>query len=103
MALHSDPSSWLIYDVAIASPNQIPITLQVGLGSLGTAGIPINFDVPHQALLSGKAPSIFSQTGVLENAAAHFSKKYALTIAPTAGSVLGDGYAAVGTISVQWQ
>lgn len=103
MALHSDPSSWLIYDVAIASPNQIPITVQVGLGPLGTAGIPINFDVPHQVMLSGKAPSIFSQTGVLENVAAHFSKKYGLTIAPTAGTVLADGYAAVGTINVQWQ
>jgi len=103
MGLRSDPSSWLIYDVAIASPNQIPITVQVGLGSLGTVGIPVNFDVPHQALLSGKAPSIFSQTGMLQSTAAHLSKKYTFAIGPTTGTVLADGYAAVGTISVQWQ
>jgi hypothetical protein len=58
VTMHSDSSTWLAYDVAVVSPDQVPITLEVGLGSLGTAGFPITLPVPHQALLSGKAPNI---------------------------------------------
>jgi hypothetical protein len=67
MTLRSDQSSWLISDVAITSPNRIPLTVEVGLGPLGTVGIPIRFDVPHQPLFSGNSPSVFSQSGLLES------------------------------------
>ena len=103
LTLHSDASSWLIYDLAVTSPDQIPITVSVGLGQLGSVGIPISFNVPHQALLSGKAPSVFSQSGVLEDPISHSSKKYTFAIAPTAGTVQPDGYAATGKLTVQWQ
>jgi hypothetical protein len=103
LTLHSDQSSWLIYDAAITSPDQIPITVSVGLGQLGSVGIPISFNVPHQPLLSGKAPSVFSQSGLLEVPVSHSSKKYSFAITPTGGSVQGDGYAALGKLSVQWQ
>lgn len=65
---------------------------------------PAAFRRPIRTMASAGIPAPGDhQTGVLENSAAHFSKKYGLTIAPTAGSVLADAYAAVGTIKVQWQ
>jgi hypothetical protein len=103
MNLRSDPSSWLIYDVAVTSPDQIPITVSVGLGQLGSVGIPISFNIPHQALFSGKAPSVFSQSGLLEDPISHLSKKYSFSITPTGGTVQADGYAALGKLAVQWQ
>jgi hypothetical protein len=103
LSLHSDQSSWLIYDLAITAPDQIPITVSVGLGQLGSVGIPINFGVPHQPLVSGKAPSAFGESGLLDNPITHASKKYSFAITPTTGTVQADGYAAVGKLNVQWQ
>lgn len=101
--LHSDQSSWLVYDLAITAPDQIPITVSVGLGQLGSVGIPISFGIPHQALVPGKAPTVFSQSGLLDSPITHSSKKYSFTITPTAGNVQANGYAAVGKLNVQWQ
>lgn len=99
--LHSDASNWLLYDVAIVSPDQIPMTIEVGLGQLGTAGFPVTFPVPHQPLLTGSAPSLFEQVGDFDVPGAT-SKHYKFTAAPTGGSTSSTGYAAVGKITVAW-
>ncbi len=99
--LHSDESSWLLYDAAIVSPDQIPITIEVGLGQLGTAGFPINFPVPHQPLLTGKAPSVFGQEGQLQMPQTK-SKGYTLTATPQKSSLDETGYAATGKIDLKW-
>jgi len=39
-SLHRDASTWPACDVAITSPGQIPITIEVGLSQLGWAGFP---------------------------------------------------------------
>jgi hypothetical protein len=101
--LHSDGTNWLIYDLALASPDQIPITISVGLGQLGTAGFPISFGIPHQVILSGKAPPLFAQYGIIDIPNSSIHKKYVITLKPTAGSANGDGYSALGTLDVQWK
>jgi len=103
VSLHSDSSSWLDYDLKVLSPNQVPITIQIGMGQLGTLGLPFAFDVPHQALMSGKAPLLFSQSGIIESPNGSFSKKYSISATPSSGTVGTNGYAAVGTIRIQWQ
>lgn len=61
--IHADDKSWLVYEVSVESPDEIPITAEVGLGQLGTAGIPFTFPIPHAGLISGRAPDLFEQTG----------------------------------------
>ncbi len=102
-SLHSDDSTWLAYDVAITSPDQIPITIEVGLGQLGRVGFPITVPVPHQALLSGKAPNILDQSGTITIPSLQLSKSYKLTASGVVGSVNPTGYAAAGKLAVQWQ
>jgi hypothetical protein len=100
---HSDSSNWLSYDVSIVAPDQIPITIDVGLGQLGHVGFPINVGIPHQPLLSGKAPNIFSHSGVLVEPTSRISKSYQVDLVPTVGTVQDDGYAVVGKLSIKWQ
>jgi hypothetical protein len=87
----------------VVSPDQVPITIEIGLGQLGTLGLPFNFGVPHQALLSGKAPLLFDQSGQISDPASGFSKRYSISAVPVSGVVGKDGYAAAGTLRVQWQ
>ena len=63
-SLHSDASTWLAYDVAMISPDQIPIMIEVGLGQLGRVGVPIAVPIPH-LLLNGKAPDMLDQSGTI--------------------------------------
>jgi hypothetical protein len=102
-SLHSDASTWLAYDVAITSPDQIPITIEVGLGQLGRAGFPITIPVPHQPLLNGKASDVLDQSGTITIPSLQLSKSYKLAVAGLAGSVNPTGYAASGKVSVKWQ
>jgi hypothetical protein len=103
VSLHSDASTWLSYDVAITSPDQIPITIEVGLGQLGRAGFPITVPVPHQSLLNGKAPDILDQSGRITIPSLQLSRSYKLAVSGFAGSVNPTGYAASGKLTVQWQ
>ena len=102
-SLHSDASTWLAYDVAITSPDQIPITIEVGLGQLGRAGFPITVPVPHQPLLNGKASDVLDQSGTITIPSLQLSKSYKLAVAGLAGSVNPTGYAASGKLTVKWQ
>lgn len=103
VSLHSDASTWLAYDVAITSPDQIPITIEVGLGQLGRAGFPITVPVPHQSLLNGKALDMLDKSGTITIPSLQLSKSYMLAVAGLAGSVNPTGYAASGKLTVQWQ
>jgi len=103
VTLHSDASSWLVYDLSVVAPDQVPITISVGLGQLGTLGLPFNFSVPHQTLLSGKAPPIFEQAGMVDIPGTHTSKKYSLSVVPTAATVKTEGYEVKATVKVQLQ
>jgi hypothetical protein len=102
VSLHSDASTWLAYDVAITSPDQIPITISVGLGQLGSAGFPITVPVPHQSLLTGKAPNVLDQTGTVAIPSLKISKPYKFSLSGITGSVDPTGYAAAGKLAIQW-
>lgn len=101
--LRSDPTSWLIYDVAVASPDAIPITINIGLGQLGTVGIPISFPVPRTTLMSGKAPPLFAQSGELALASIGLRKLYDVTLVPAAGVVGPAGFASKGKLKITWR
>ncbi len=101
--LRSDPSSWLIYDVAIVSPDEMPMTISVGLGQLGTVGIPIKFKVPHTTLMSGKAPPLFAQSGEVALASIGLRRAYDVALVPVAGVVGPTGYASKGNVKITWR
>jgi hypothetical protein len=89
--------------VAITSPDQIPITIEVGLGQLGRAGFPIVVPVPHQPLLNGKASDVLEKSDTVTIPSLQLSKSYKLTVAGLAGSVNPTRYAASGKLTVKWQ
>jgi hypothetical protein len=103
LALHSDSNHWLTYDLSVISPDSIPITVSIGLGALGTLGVPFTFQVPHQPLLTGSAPDIFGGTGTIEsNSVLNFRRQYTVTISPSSSTVGPNGYIVRGKAAVSW-
>ncbi|MBF2715080.1 MULTISPECIES: hypothetical protein [Rhizobium/Agrobacterium group] len=54
------------YDLSIVAPPSISMTLRIGFQNIGDLGLPQGFNVPQGALMSGKIPLLFENTGTVK-------------------------------------
>jgi hypothetical protein len=99
----SDNTSWLHYDVTIVSPTQVPITIEVGLGQLGTLGLPFTFQVPNTRIASGAAPAVFGNRGQLESKGpVQLLKQYDVSVQPVSSAMSAAGYRFKAKTNIAW-
>lgn len=97
----ADPSNWLIYDVSLTGPSSIPITVSVGLQYIGNVGIPITVNLPLGVLMTGTAPTLFQNAGVV-NIPNILNRQYTLTVQPQPFTSDKTGYSVKAAVQINW-
>jgi hypothetical protein len=104
LTVRSDEAACLRYDLSLDSPKTIPITIEAGLGSLGTVGLPFTFGLPQSTLASGTAPPLFGDRGRLElEQPVLVTKEYDLKIAPKSFLLSQTGYQVKSAVAITWR
>ena len=103
VSVTSDAASWLHYIVQVTSPSQVPITIEVGLGQLGTLGLPFTFSIPNLTIASGAAPPLFSSHGRLEaNMPLSLNRQYDVSVIPVSAILDQTGYRVKARTELLW-
>lgn len=91
------------YRVGFASPKDISVTAQIGLGPIGTVGHPMSFNLPGDPIASGTFTLLVINEGKFELPGGAGERNYSLVLAPTEFVSNKSGITAAWKSTVQFK
>ena len=97
---------YLAYTAQFTAPDKIDVTAQINLGTgfakLPNIGHPLDFDLPHTPLASGKLPLLFGNQGEFKLPDGS-SRSYSVMLSPKSFVADGRGITASWISTVQFK